>query len=84
MLNVKWVSLLVVATLSMAASFAAQIPGLCGIGLYGEHGRDWVWYGGYSQLHRPVPMYWPADEAELAANAPAFDTLLWGCIERTL
>jgi phosphatidylinositol glycan class B len=61
----------------MAASFAAQIPGLCGIGLYGEHGRDWVWYGGYSHLHRQVPMYWPADEAELAATAPAFDTLLY-------
>jgi phosphatidylinositol glycan class B len=61
----------------MAVSYAAEIPGLCGIGLYGEHGRDWVWYGGYSHLHRPVPMYWPVDEAELAATAPAFDTLLY-------
>jgi hypothetical protein len=60
-----------------AAAFAARIPGLCGIGLYGEHGRDWGWYGGYTYLHRPVPMYWPADEAELAAAAPAFDTLLY-------
>jgi GPI mannosyltransferase 3 len=60
-----------------AASLVADMPGLCGIGLYGEHGHDWGWYGGYSHLHRPVPMYWPADEAELAATAPAFDTLLY-------
>ena len=50
---------------------------MCGIGLYGEEGRDWVLYGGYTYLHRPVPMYWPADQAELAATAPAFDTLLY-------
>ena len=60
-----------------AASFAASIPSLCGLGLYGEEGRDWVWYGGYSYLHRPVPSYWPQDEAELDAIAPAFNALIY-------
>ena len=61
----------------LAMSFAAKLPAMCGIGLYGEEGRDWVLYGGYTYLHRPVPMYWPADQAELTATAPAFDTLLY-------
>ena len=61
----------------LAMSFAAKLPAMCGIGLYGAEGRDWAMYGGYTRLHRPVPMYWPADEAELAMTAPAFDTLLY-------
>jgi hypothetical protein len=61
----------------LAMSFTAKLPAICGVGLYGAEGRDWVMYGGYSHLHRPVPMYWPADQAELAAAAPAFDTLLY-------
>src|SRR5712671_1012125 len=61
----------------LAASFAAKLPAMCGVGLYGAEGRDWVMYGGYSRLHRPVPMYWPADQAELATAAPAFDTLIY-------
>jgi hypothetical protein len=60
-----------------AASFAASIASLCGLGLYGEEGRDWVWYGGYSHLHRPRPMYWPKDQAELSVTAPAFNTLIY-------
>ena len=52
-----------------------DMPTLCGIGLYGE--EAWVRYGGYTYLHRPVPMYWPKDEAELIASAAAFDTLLY-------
>ena len=60
-----------------AMSFAARLPELCGIGLYGLEGKDWVWYGGYTHLHRPVPMYWPKDSGELAATEPAFDTLLY-------
>jgi phosphatidylinositol glycan class B len=61
----------------LAISFAAKLPAICGVGLYGGEGRDWVMYGGYSRLHRPIPMYWPADQAELATAAPAFDTLIY-------
>ena len=61
----------------LAMSFTAKLPAICGVGLYGAEGRDWVMYGGYSRLHRPLPMYWPANQAELAAAAPAFDTLLY-------
>ena len=61
----------------LAMSLVAKLPAICGVGLYGGEGRDWVMYGGYSHLHRPVPMYWPADQAELAAAAPAFDTLIY-------
>lgn len=59
----------------VAMSFVHDMPTLCGLGVYGE--EAWVRYGGYSYLHRPVPMYWPKDEAELTASAAAFDTLLY-------
>ena len=58
-------------------SLAASLSSACGIGLYGEDGKDWVWYGGYTRLHRPLPMYWPKDEAALTAAAPAFNTLIY-------
>jgi len=61
----------------LAAGYVARLPAFCGLGLYGETGLDWARYGGYTYLHRPVPMYWPEDAAELAATAPAFDTLLY-------
>ncbi|MBV9014626.1 MAG: hypothetical protein JO058_03110, partial [Alphaproteobacteria bacterium] len=61
----------------VAAAIVGHLPPFCGLGLYGGEGRDWVMYGGYSYLHRPVPIYWPKDPAELAAAAPAFDTLLY-------
>lgn len=60
-----------------AVSFVAHGPALCGLGLYGRDGKDWVDYGGYSYLHRSVPEYWPKDEAELARFAAGFDTLLY-------
>jgi hypothetical protein len=60
-----------------AMIFVAHGPDLCGLGLYGLDGKDWVAYGGYTYLHRSVPMYWPKDEAELARFAAGFDTLLY-------
>ena len=60
----------------VAASFVAHGPAPCGIGLYGL-GDDWKAYGGYTYFHWPAPMYWPQDEAALAASAGAFDTLLY-------
>jgi GPI mannosyltransferase 3 len=60
-----------------AVSFVAHSPALCGLGLYGDDGQDWVDYGGYSYLHRSVPEYWPKNEAELARFAAGFDTLLY-------
>jgi hypothetical protein len=50
---------------------------LCGLGLYGGGGNDWVDSGGYTYLHRSVPIYWPKDEAEFAATASSFDTLIY-------
>lgn len=58
-------------------TFVAHGPALCGLGLYGLGGTDWVNYGGYTYLHRSAPMYWPKDEAELDTFAAAFDTLLY-------
>jgi GPI mannosyltransferase 3 len=58
-----------------AIAFVRGLPQPCGIGLYGENA--WVRYGGYSHLHRKLPMYWPPDEAELRAETPAFDALLY-------
>src|SRR5229473_1619945 len=59
----------------VAMSLVHDMPTLCGVGLSGE--EAWVRYGGYTYLHRPVPMYWPKDAAELTASATAFDTLLF-------
>jgi phosphatidylinositol glycan class B len=60
-----------------AASFVAQRPAICGVGLYGLHGEDWGVYGGYTYFHRPAPMYWPKDETALLAAAGGFDMLLY-------
>jgi hypothetical protein len=61
----------------VAASFVAQRPAICGVGLYGLNGEDWGIYGGYTYFHRPLPMYWPKDEPALIAAADGFDTLLF-------
>lgn len=60
-----------------ASSVVAHGPDFCGLGLYGEKGRDWARSGGYTYLHRPVPIYWPEDASELMSLAPAFDTLIY-------
>jgi hypothetical protein len=60
-----------------AASFVAQRPAICGIGLYGLNGEDWGVYGGYTYFHRPAPIYWPKDETALIAAAGGIDTLLY-------
>jgi phosphatidylinositol glycan class B len=49
----------------LAMSFVRHLPAPCGIGLYGEHA--WAHFGGYTYLHRPIPMFWPEDAAALAA-----------------
>ncbi len=61
----------------VAASIVAHGPAPCGIGLYGLHGDDWGFYGGYTYFHRSAPMYWPEDETALIAAADSFDTLLY-------
>jgi GPI mannosyltransferase 3 len=60
-----------------AISFVAHGQAVCGLGLYGLDGEDWVNYGGYTYFHRPVPMYWPKDEAEFDTLATGFDTLVY-------
>jgi phosphatidylinositol glycan class B len=60
-----------------AVDFVWHGPPVCGFGLYGLDGGDWSAYGGYTYFHRPVPMYWPKDEAELATYATGFDTLIY-------
>jgi GPI mannosyltransferase 3 len=64
----------------LATSYVRSLPGLCGVGLYGRNA--WVRYGGYTYLHRPVPLFWPASEAELAASAKGFNALLYDSNER--
>jgi len=61
----------------LAARFTSRLPAICGLGLYGYRGTDWLGYGGYAWLHHPVPIYWPAKESELTDTAPAFDTLIY-------
>ena len=66
----------------VAMSSARDLPTLCGVGLYGRNA--WVRYGGYTYLHRPLPMFWPDSAAALTAAAPAFNTLLYDSQERGL
>jgi len=63
-----------------AANFVADMPAICGLGLYGEKGRDWARYGGYTVLHRPVPLFWPEDERELRAQTAGFNFLLYTAV----
>ena len=60
-----------------AAAFVRQEPQLCGIGLYGGGGTDWVDSGGYTYFHRSVPLYWPKDITEFTASVAGFDTLVF-------
>jgi hypothetical protein len=60
-----------------AIGYVRQETQLCGLGLYGGDGKDWVESGGYSYLHRAVPIYWPKDDAEFAATRSSFDTLIY-------
>jgi GPI mannosyltransferase 3 len=58
----------------VAIAFVRSLPAVCGIGLFGE--EAWVRYGGYTHLHRPIPLFWPKDDAALIAGAAGFDTLV--------
>lgn len=58
----------------LAASFVARLPNVCGIGLYND--RTWGPSGGYTYLHRALPLYWFETEADLAANF-GYDTLIY-------
>jgi hypothetical protein len=58
----------------LAMAYVRDLPGVCGVGMYGD--EAWVRYGGYSHLHRPIPLFWPKDDAALAEMAAGFDTLV--------
>ena len=59
----------------LAMSYARTLREMCGLGIYGL--QAWDRFGGYTHLHRLVPMFWPKDEAALAANAAGFNTVLY-------
>jgi hypothetical protein len=48
-------------------------PGLCGVGIYD---RYWFESGGYTHLHRNVPIIPVESAAELAQDAPHFNALI--------
>ena len=59
----------------LAASYLARDPSVCGIGIYGHDA--WSWYGGYSYLNRPVPMYRKETERQLWTSPEAFNVILY-------
>ena len=59
-----------------AVSLITHGPSFCGLGLYGLEGADWGNYGGYTYLHRDVPIYWPKDATQFLATVAGFDTLI--------
>ncbi len=60
----------------LAARYVEHMQGICGIGLYGRGGHDWVESGGYTYFHQPVPIYWPKNSREFAATDAGFDVLV--------
>jgi hypothetical protein len=48
-------------------------PEVCGVALAGVH---WAWTGGYTYLHRAVPLFIAWDPRHLAALAPAVNAVL--------
>jgi hypothetical protein len=62
-------------TTLQAADYAAMVPGVCGIGM-GPGPDAWVPYGGYTHLHRDVPLFWPQDQAAFGREQAGFNVLL--------
>src|SRR5262249_20249452 len=58
----------------LAASFVERLPAVCGIGLYGE--RAWGRSGGYTYLHKALPLYWLDSERDLVAGT-GFNILIY-------
>ena len=56
-----------------AMSYAGADPALCGIGLVNV---DWAWTGGYTWLHRDVPLFHVGSADEFTELTPAFNVLL--------
>jgi hypothetical protein len=53
----------------------SQDPSVCGVGLYK---LSWIYSGGYSHLHRDVPIVLVLRDSELEAQAPSFNALVTG------
>jgi hypothetical protein len=61
-----------------ASSFVEHGPAPCGIGMMmNKTTYSWERSGGYTFIHRSAPIYWFRDEAALADNVAAFDTLIY-------
>jgi hypothetical protein len=56
-----------------AMRLAGTLEDLCGLALVGRH---WAWTGGYTYLHRDVPIYIVDDTADLARAWGGFDAAL--------
>jgi len=59
----------------LAMTFVRQLPSLCGIAI--DWSEAWVWAGGYSHLHRRIPMYWPTEAGASLPDASAFNVLIY-------
>jgi hypothetical protein len=53
----------------------SQDPSVCGVGLYK---LSWIYSGGYSHLHRNVPIVLVLRDAELEDQTPSFNALVAG------
>jgi phosphatidylinositol glycan class B len=53
----------------------SQDPSVCGVGLYN---LSWIYSGGYSHLHRNVPIILVQRDSELEEQAPGFNALVTG------
>jgi GPI mannosyltransferase 3 len=60
----------------LAAHYVEHMQGICGIGLFGRDGHDWVNSGGYTYFQQPVPIYWPKNASEFADTDPGFNVLV--------
>jgi hypothetical protein len=52
-------------------------PTLCGVAIVGDfYSFSWADYGGYTYLHRSVPIYLVPDKDQIAKFSPSFDTFV--------
>jgi phosphatidylinositol glycan class B len=59
----------------IAMNTLSQDSSVCGVGLYK---LSWIYSGGYSHLHRNVPIVLVLRDAELEEQAPSFNALVAG------
>ena len=62
---------------SLAFEELSRSPTLCGVAIVGEfHSWSWADYGGYTYLHKSVPIYLVSKKDQIETFSPSFNTFV--------